>query len=84
MIAPAAAPPAATGLVVTVVPWADLSIDGIPRGQTPLARIDLAPGPHQVVLSHPDYQPWVRRVRLEAGETLRLHVDLRVDAVRRR
>jgi serine/threonine-protein kinase len=76
--------PAATGLVLAVQPWADVSIDGIPRGQTPLARLELAPGPHQVVLSHPDYQPWVRRIRVDAGETLRLRVDLRTDGIRRR
>ena len=72
------------GLLVVVKPWADVSVDGVHRGQTPLARLEVTPGAHQVVLSHPDYQPWVRRVSVAAGETLRLDVDLRVDAVRRR
>jgi serine/threonine protein kinase len=77
-------PPPSSGILVTVVPWADLSIDGVPQGQTPLARIEVAPGAHQLVLSHPDYRPWVRKVRVSAGETLRLRVDLRVEGVRRR
>ena len=76
--------PGPAGLLVVVKPWADVSVDGVPRGQTPLARLEVTPGAHQVVLSHPDYQPWVRRVSVAPGETTRLDVDLRVDAVRRR
>ena len=76
--------PAAAGLLVVVQPWADVAIDGVPRGQTPLARLEVAPGVHQVVLTHPDYRPWVRRVTLEPGQTFRLSVDLRAEGVRRR
>jgi serine/threonine-protein kinase len=81
---PPMAVPRPAGLLIVVKPWADVSIDGVHRGQTPLARLEVTPGPHQVVLSHPDYQPWVRRVNVAPGETARLDVDLRVDAVRRR
>ena len=82
--APPTTLPRPAGLLVVVKPWADVSVDGVHRGQTPLARLEVTPGPHQVVLSHPDYQPWVRRVVVAPGETLRLDVDLSVDAVRRR
>ena len=83
--AAAAAPaPAAGGLLVVARPWADVSVDGVHRGQTPLARLEVAPGAHQVVLTHPDYRPWVRRVTVDPGETVRLTVDLRVEGVRRR
>jgi len=71
-------------LLVVARPWADVSVDGIPRGQTPLARIPLPPGPHAVLLTHPDYQPWPRRVTIRAGGTFRLTVDLRDDGVPRR
>ena len=71
-------------LLVVVRPWADVSVDGLPRGQTPLGRFPLPPGPHQVLLTHPDYRPYPRRVVIEPGETLRLVVDLRTDGVRRR
>jgi serine/threonine-protein kinase len=82
--ATAAAPPADGWLLVVVRPWADVSVDGVPRGQTPLGRIPLAPGPHAVLLTHPDYQPWPRRVTIERGRTFRLSVDLAADGVRRR
>lgn len=71
-------------LLVVVRPWADVSVDGIPSGQTPLGRIPLAPGPHRVLLTHPDYRPYPRRVVIQPGETLRLVVDLPTDGVRRR
>ena len=71
-------------LLVLVQPWADISVDGIPRGQTPLGRIALPPGAHAVLLTHPDYQPYPRRVNVRSGEMLRLTVDLRSDGVPRR
>jgi serine/threonine-protein kinase len=71
-------------LLVVVQPWADVSVDGVPRGQTPLGRIPLEPGPHAVLLTHPDYQPFPRRVTIRRGETLRFALDLRTDGVRRR
>ncbi|HSD26047.1 MAG TPA: serine/threonine-protein kinase [Vicinamibacteria bacterium] len=80
-----APPPQADGaLLVVARPWADVSVDGVPRGQTPLARIPLRPGPHAVLLTHPDYQPYPRRVTIRPGETFRLSVDLAADGVRRR
>jgi hypothetical protein len=37
-----------------------------------------------VLLTHPDYLPYPRRVTIRPGETTRLVVDLAVDGVRRR
>jgi serine/threonine-protein kinase len=76
--------PETGALLVVVQPWADVSVDGVPRGQTPLGRIQLEPGPHAVLLTHPDYQPYPRRVTIRRGETLRFALDLRTDGVRRR
>jgi hypothetical protein len=58
-------------------------VDDLFRGQTPLARIPLVPGRHDVLLSHPDYRPFPRRVTIRPGETLRLVVDLRNEGVPR-
>ena len=70
-------------LLVVVRPWADVSVDSVLVGQTPLKAFPLPPGPHAVLLTHPDYQPYPRRVTIRAGETFRLEVDLRSDGVRR-
>jgi len=71
-------------LLVVVSPWADVMIDGEPVGQTPLARISLLPGAHTVRLTHPEFQPYPRKVLVKSGETTRLAVDLRQDGVRAR
>jgi hypothetical protein len=68
---------------VVVTPWADVAVDGAPAGQTPLRRLALAAGPHTVVLTHPDYEPYTRRVVVKTGETVRVNVDLDNDAIRR-
>jgi hypothetical protein len=81
---PSPPPVAAGALLVVVRPWADISVDGVPRGQTPLGRIPVPAGPHAVLLTHPDYQPYPRRVTIRPGETFRLTVDLATDGVRRR
>ena len=81
---PSPTPEADGALLVVAKPWADVSVDGVPRGQTPLGRITLPSGPHAVLLTHPDFQPYPRRVTVRPGETLRLVVDLPTDGVRRR
>ncbi len=84
----ASAPPppvqADGALLVLVTPWADVTVDGVPRGQIPLGPIRLAPGAHTVLLEHPDYQPVRRKVTIRSGETQRLAVDLPSEGVRRR
>ena len=69
-------------LLVVVTPWADISVDGVPRGETPLKAFPLAPGPHAVLLTNPLYQPYRRRVIIRSGETFRLNVDLPHEGVR--
>lgn len=80
---PPPAAPAVGQLLVLVTPWADVSVDDEPVGQTPLKALPLPPGPHSVLLIHPSYQPFPRRVTIRSGETLRLMVDLPSDGVRR-
>jgi len=76
--------PATGFLQVGVTPWADVAIDGVIVGQTPMPRVPLSAGAHDVLLSHPDFQPYPRRVTIRAGETFRLVVDLRSEGIRRR
>ena len=71
-------------LLVLARPWADVTVDGRRVGETPLARIPLAPGSHGVVLTHPDYEPFTRKVDIRPGEVTRLPLRLRQDGVKRR
>jgi hypothetical protein len=81
--APSPTPEADGWLLVLVKPWADIAIDNKPAGQTPRRRVPLRPGAHDVLLSHPDYLPFRRRVTIGPGETFNLNVDLTREGVRR-
>lgn len=78
------AEPSTGALLVLVMPWADVTVDGVVMGQTPLKPFPLIPGPHDVLLVHPDFQPFRRRVTIRSGQTFRLTVDLASEGVRRR
>jgi serine/threonine protein kinase len=70
-------------LLVVVSPWASVSVDGHALGDTPLGRIQLEGGRHDVLLVHPHFEPFHRRVTVRPRETFRLVVDLDVEGVRR-
>jgi hypothetical protein len=60
-----------------VQPWANVELDKVVIGMTPIAGFEVAPGPHSVVLSHPSYQPYPLVFRVAPGEKATLRVDLR-------
>lgn len=80
--APTPAP--ATGLLQIVVhPWAEIAVDEQHVGATPFRPLALAPGPHVVRFTHPEFKPFVRKVTVKAGETTRLEIDLSEEAFRK-
>lgn len=58
-------------------PWANVTVDGMAVGETPLGNLPMSAGVHQVVFTHPELGQ--RRVEaiVQAGQHLRLNVDLR-------
>jgi len=73
----ASTPPAMPGqLQVAVRPWAEVVVDGRVMGTTPLDKITLEPGSHDVLLRHPAYQELRRNVTVISGQMVRLIVDL--------
>jgi eukaryotic-like serine/threonine-protein kinase len=78
------APPVQGWLLVLPKPWAEVTVDGRALGPTPLDRIPLAPGSHAVILTHPQYQPFTRKVEIRPGEVFRLRWDFPQDGVKRR
>ena len=41
-------------LSVNAQPWAEISIDGQPKGDTPLANLSVSVGEHEIVFRHPE------------------------------
>lgn len=56
-------------------PWADVSIDGAPAGQTPLANVSLPIGPHEMTFRHPQYGERTERVTVAANRENRVAID---------
>jgi len=70
-------------LQIGVRPWAMITIDGRPVGETPIAPLSLAPGVYTARLEHPEYRPLLRKVTVRPGETVRLKVDFGLDGIPR-
>lgn len=75
---PTSTPPSSTGqLALEVSPWADVLLDQVPQGRTPLDTLfDLAPGSHTLTLQHPQFPPFTTTINVEAGETLSRTISL--------
>ncbi|MFH1035687.1 MAG: PEGA domain-containing protein [Pseudomonadota bacterium] len=56
-------------LAVNSQPWAEVHLDGVPQGRTPLTLENLPLGPHQVWVSRPGYQDQEQEVILQKHQT---------------
>jgi len=71
-------------LRLTVVPFADVTVDDDTAGVIVSSQIPLGAGSHVLVLVHPDFEPLRRTVDVVGGDTVDLRVDLPQEAVRRK
>jgi serine/threonine-protein kinase len=55
--------------------WAQVSIDGVPRGRTPL-QLDLPAGRYQVRVERPGFRVQERRVLVASGKPVVVKIDL--------
>jgi PEGA domain-containing protein len=62
---------------LNAVPWAEVTIDGNPSGQTPIANMLLTIGPHDVEFRHPELGSKRIRVMVSLTEPARVAVDMR-------
>lgn len=75
---PAKVPVRLGSLSLEATPWAEVSIDGKSIGETPLAKVSVAPGIRTVVFRNPESGRSVKRaVQVNPGQHLSLRVDLR-------
>ena len=51
---------------INAVPWAEVTIDGQPAGETPLANLSLSIGPHEIVFRHPEFGEKTQTVVVKA------------------
>lgn len=64
-------------LQINAMPWATVDVDGVEIGKTPLAKVELSPGRHEVVFTHPKFGQRKTSITIKSGKPQRLSVDLR-------
>lgn len=64
-------------LILDVVPWAMVELDGKPYGYSPVRIKPLFSGDYQLKLSHPELGTQTRLITLQPGEVKRLKVKLK-------
>ncbi len=64
-------------LQLNAQPWASVLIDGKPVGDTPLGKVAVALGPHEIRFRHPELGEQIRNVTVTADSATRVSVDLR-------
>jgi hypothetical protein len=63
-------------LSINALPWADVLVDGKPVGVTPLGKITVPIGTHEIVWRHPQLGERRRTVSVTAGAPVRIGMDL--------
>ncbi|MCK6570346.1 protein kinase [Myxococcota bacterium] len=72
-----AEPPAPGHLRLVTQPWAEVEVDGVPRGRTPyLKELELSPGRHRIVLRNPGFPPREELVEIGPAQTLVRRINL--------
>jgi serine/threonine protein kinase len=64
-------------IALNAVPWAEVWIDGVKAGDTPIGNLAVTIGPHEIVFRHPDLGEQKHQVTVTLGTPARLSVDLR-------
>jgi hypothetical protein len=64
-------------LAINAVPWAEVFIDGMPVGETPIGSIQVSIGVHEVVFRHPELGERRATVTVTTGSPAKVGFDLR-------
>jgi hypothetical protein len=64
-------------LQVNALPWANVYVDGQPVGDTPIGRLSVPIGPHEVKFVHPQHGERELHIVVPAQRPARVSVDLR-------
>jgi hypothetical protein len=67
-------------LNINAVPWADVSVDGQPAGETPIGNYSVTIGPHVITFRHPELGERQQRVVVGLKTPNRVTVDLKKDS----
>jgi hypothetical protein len=61
---------------VNAVPWAQVSINGKPVGDTPLGNLPLPVGEHEITFRHPQLGEQTQKVIVKSGVLTRVSASM--------
>jgi hypothetical protein len=64
-------------IALNATPWAEVSINGVKIGDTPIGNHPLPIGTHEIVFRHPELGQQVHKATVTLKDTARLSVDMR-------
>jgi hypothetical protein len=64
-------------IALNAVPWAEVWIDGVKAGETPIGNLAVTIGPHEIVFRHPELGEQRHAITVTLAAPARLSVDLR-------
>ena len=65
-----------SSIEITAVPWAEVWVDGKSVGVTPIGKMPITIGPHEVVFRHPELGEKTVSAVVKSGETTSVSADL--------
>jgi len=64
-------------IALNAIPWAEVWVDGVKAGETPIGNLQLTIGPHEIVFRNPDLGEQRHAATITVDTPARLSVDLR-------
>jgi hypothetical protein len=63
-------------LSVNATPWAEVLVDGVSAGQTPVGNLAAKAGTHEIVFRHPKFGEKKQSVVVKPGQGARVTIDM--------
>jgi hypothetical protein len=63
-------------LSINATPWAEVLVDGVSAGQTPVGNLAAKAGTHEVVFKHPKFGDKKQSVVVKPGQAARVTIDM--------
>jgi eukaryotic-like serine/threonine-protein kinase len=71
-------------LLLAISPWANVSIDGVNKGSTPMDKLSLAAGRRRVVLEYPGYEAHEEILVIRPGQTEKLRFNFETQGTKKK
>jgi hypothetical protein len=71
-------------LLLAISPWANVSVDGVNKGSTPMDKLSLPAGRRRVVLEYPGYEVHEELLVIRPGQTEKLRFNFETQGTKKK